>query len=278
MYLIKIMGKGCFVKNSLYFFIVCASVCSTNGCKQKESKNLTDQEWYIDHVFYKKGSNVPNISYCVVRFYPNETFALFSGTGFAFGQWHYASNKSFIQLHPNFGDLKIPDLCWKIESQKDNKMGVGLYPIITHDENLKDITLQCSGITNKSNKDPFLLAENRWRKRPTTPETEVQIKTRVIAYTQFLEALYQHTLDNKMVALSYDWFPQPMRMQYSNAIRMAYSGEEMMLWNKCFYDSAQAVQAYLMIGNVIIKQELKSTDNIAERNLDFVQQMLVHLK
>lgn len=274
----KKIGKGCFVKNSLYFFIGCTLLFLAIGCKTKEKRSLTSQEWYIEHIAYTKNSNVPNVSYYIVRFYQTGNFSLFSGTGFVFGQWRFASDKSFIQLHPNFGDLRLPDLCWKIESQQENKMILGLYPTITHDNNLKDITLQCIGLTNKSSKDPFLLVENSWRKKPSTAETDVQIKSRVFAYLNFLSALYQHTLDNKMDALRYDWFPQPLRMQYGNAVRMAYSGEEMMLWNKCFYDSAQAVKAYLMIGNVMIKQKLKNTDNIAERNLDFVEQIIGHLK
>jgi hypothetical protein len=81
-----------------------------------------------------------------------------------------------------------------------------------------------------------------------------------------------------MDALRYDWFPQPLRMEYSNGVRMAYSGDEMMLWNKCFYDSAEAVKSYLMIGNIMIKQELKNTDNIADRNLDLVRLILGKLK
>lgn len=278
MYLIKKVSEGCFEKNSLYFFMVPLFLCLMISCKPKENKSLTKQEWYVKNIVYAKNSNVPNISYYVVRFYPNEKFALFSATGFAFGQWRSTSDKSFIQLHPNFGDLQIPDLFWKIELQLDNKLQFGLYPSITHNENLKDITLQCTGITNKSNKDPFLLSEHSWRKRPTTAETDAQIKKRVLAYEFFLAVLYQHTLDNKMDALRYDWFLQPLRMEYHNAIRMAYSGNEMMLWNKCFYDSAQAVQAYLLIGNVMIKQQLKAADNIAERNLDFVQQINGYLK
>ncbi len=270
-------SKGCFAKNSLYFFSA-FFLLSFVACKPHSQKSLTNQEWYVQQIHYAPKSEVPNISYYVVRFYPDGNFSLFSGTGFVFGKWVYASKKPFLQLHPNFGDLKIPDLFWKIELQKDNSIIFGLYPKPSYTESLKDITITCTGLTNASTKDPFNLGEHNWRRRPTAFETNEQIKTRVLAYLHFLETLYQHTLDNKMDELRYDWFPQPLRMEYSNAVRMAYSGDEMMLWNKCFYDSAQSVQAYLMIGNTMIKQQLKNTDNIADRNLDFVQQIEEKLK
>jgi hypothetical protein len=276
MLLYKKIGKGCFAKNSLYFFAVFMPFLML-GCKNPPVKTLTNQEWYIDQIHYGKNSQVPNVSYYVVRFYANNNFSLFSGTGFAFGQWRYVENQSFIQLHPNFGDLKIPDLYWKIEQQIDNKLTFGLYQNY-RDETEKDITLECTGLNNISAKDPFLVTEHAWRKRPFSLETDEQIKTRVLSYLHFLETMYQHTFDNKLAALRYDWFPQPMRMEFSNAIRMAYSGDEMVLWNKCFYDSAQAVKAYLLIGNTMIKQELKASDNMAERNLDFVKEMEGKLK
>jgi hypothetical protein len=133
-------------------------------------------------------------------------------------------------------------------------------------------TRNYEGVFNRSKEDPFSPSMNSWRIKPVQEETEEQIKKRTINYLHFLKSLYKYALDNKLVAITRAWYPEPIQMYFANGVRMAYNNE-VIDWYQCFYNDEQAIEAYKLLSATMHKLKVPKTETIAERNIDIINQI-----
>ena len=142
------------------------------------------------------------------------------------------------------------------------------YPI---DKANPDELVEVLAITNISKQDPFKKQMHSWRNRPAQQENDVQIKQRVVAYLQFLLALYQHAKDNQLENPGGTWYPQPIKF-YSNKVSMAYENE-LADWYSCFYSKEDAVKGYQLISGALMRAKIKGEDDLS-RNINCLEQLL----
>lgn len=274
MFNISSTRKGCFLNSPFLYLLL--SVVLVSSCNRNDRNTmLTKNEWHIKNTVFPNASNTTENPYTLVKFYTNNRYIIWSGNSFTTGLWNWDGNKAIIILKPTYGEALIA--YWKIDDLSKTQLVANVYRAMTGDARKKEMTLIFLGNENRSDKDPYSVTANLWRKNPDKLETDAALKNRVKSYLQFLEMVYKHAVDNNETELDFSWYPQPLRMQYSNGVRMAYN-DELDDWNKCFFDSAQSVQAYQLIGGLMYEIKVKKSDNLAKRNLDFVQQMIRQVK
>lgn len=245
---------------SILFF----SSCGTN--------NWRYSEWYVMDTRYPLADLEGRNDEYLLRIYPNGRYTQFGIHGHNEGKWNMDEAKKQLHLSPTNGSLQHMDSYYILDKTLNMEVTARLFrKPYANDANVeKTVFFKCR--INKSKHDPYAATMQTWRQQPTTPETDGQIRQRVLRYLDFLTEMYQHAIDNDLKELSGSWYPQPILMHYGNGVRMAYSNE-LDEWNKCFYDSAQAVKGYQVLSGAMYKTKLGSFDSKFERNLDFVQQL-----
>ncbi len=104
--------------------------------------------------------------------------------------------------------------------------------------------------------DPLHPSNNRWRIRPTEPETETQIGRRVKEYVHFF-ALY--FLDNHLrqeTDISFIGLPYCF-IWYNGGIGMQNEMDLDKKWIACFYSEAQAMKGYKMLVSILQSHTLR---------------------
>jgi hypothetical protein len=263
--------KGCHTVGSLFLFamvMILAAGCNTAS----DSKKLNlHQAWFTKKFVTASGMEMGSYNYRIIRFYENGTYTMYGAGGYDAGKWFHSPKKTTITLEPETGDLDQLNAFWNYEA-KGNVMSTLVYRKPSMIPGTQEGTYELEGFGSKGNDDPFALSMHQWRMKPTKKESLTAIKTRVLGYLRFLESLYKYLLANDVVAIGSHWFPEPMKMNYSNGVRMAYA-DELEDWNDCFYDAEQAVKGYQFLSGAMRSVQLKEVENRFERNLDCVQQL-----
>jgi hypothetical protein len=268
-----------FVKGGIYFFIATLIV---SGCKLDPQKNLVN-DWvvtsYKTNFGYTEKNEIKKGNTSYFRFYANQTYSQMGSTGYTNGLWKFDEVKRLLQLEPKkmIGNStgEILTSYYYINNMKANTMQLALYRNLPMKPGTEEnyITLDKINSNAVPQNDPFNPINNEWRKKPSQPESETDLKNRTKAYLNFLKTYFTYAIDNKLEVLNYDWYPEPILMHYSNGARMANT-EELSSWYQCFYDTAQAVKAYTYISTPFMEVNLKKTPDRFERNLDIIEQIL----
>ena len=263
--------KGCHRIGSLFFLLLLIGISGCDVGNGSKSDTL-HQAWFTTKMVSPSGFEMTDYNYRVLRFFEDGTYMLLGNGGYENGLFFHSEKNKTIALQPNTSTLeKLPSyLSYKKEGSKITAL---MYRNQTLEPGTEEFTATLEGFGIPGPKDPFSPASHTWQQRSTTSETLPAIKKRVLNYLEFLKALYQYLLDNKVSSISTNWFAQPMLMNYANGVRMAYA-DELDKWNKCFYDSAQAVKGYQFLSGALSRITLSKTENRFERNLDCVQQMI----
>ena len=270
--------KGC-LKNGLFVFCLVFCLLAA-GCKNAKDNNalLISKDWNIGDTYFSRAAGAVSgyNPYKLARFSPDHKFIIWGDGKFSAGKWSW-KNDTTIALKPVYGELERLESYWNIVFLNEKRLKVSVYRMLDNGPGQIEMELTFLGRKSKSDKDPYSLSANLWRRKPPIAETDAEIKRRVNDYLRFLEATYKYAVDNEATSMDYNAFPQPLRMQYANGVRMAYNNE-LDDWNACFYDSAQAIKGYQLVGMSLADTKMQSADNLAERNLDLVKQMIINLE
>jgi len=263
--------KGCHTVGSLFLLaVVLVLVESCNTPTGNKKLNL-HQAWFTKKFVTASGIEMGSYNYRIIRFYENGTYTMFGAGGYDAGKWFHSAKKSTITLEPETGNLDQLDAFWKYDAKGDF-LSTLIYRSPSMIPGRQEGTYELEGFGNKGTDDPFALSMHQWQKKPVKAETLTEIKTRVLEYLSFLASLYKYLLANDVAAIGTHWFPEPMKMNYSNGVRMSYA-DELEEWNNCFYDTAQAIKGYQFLSGAMRSVKLIKTENHFERNLDCVQQL-----
>ena len=257
------------VTGTLLFFLLGLQSCHTSP------QNLLIAEWYFtDETFTSLSSPTEDM---VLRLYPKGVYTRFGTFSYSVGKWRFNDKGNYIHLHQDTGTLQQKDVYYKIELLQARHLTVTQYSKMPFYTNEQTEICHLRRQKNDSESDPYNPATNVWRQPPTASETPAGIQKRVAAYLHFLQSMYHHAIDNDMETIDNRWYPTPIQMHYGNGVRMAYS-TELDDWNRCFYDSAQAIKGYQFLSGQIYALHIKTDVNKFERNLDCVEQLLKGLK
>jgi hypothetical protein len=213
----------------------------------------------------------------MLRLYADGNYSHFAANFYNFGTWKWSDTTTLLTLTPKQGNpftnaqmfLVQKPINGQFRFKKiERKEGNIVFP-----EKGSSIF---NGFRNVSKVDPFLLGNNSWRIKPTSSETTEQVKKRTKGYLEFLQLYYQYTIDNDVQTLTSGWYPAPLQMNYNNGVRMAYN-TEVKDWYACFYNDTQAIEAYKMLTLAIRKIHVGDIEDLRERNLDIVKQMIAAL-
>lgn len=271
-------NKCCFLPNSICYLLTILAFFLATSCHPVKVKDKLSKEWYV--VGYKmpltqESSSAPPTY--VFRLYPNGSYTQLGRVGFTEGRWHFLEKQQLLLLTPASGSSEVLEAYLTVNFLGSNKLSSDLYRNLPLIKGHEETQFRFEGLTNKSDADPYTPRANEWRKQPKREETDLELKKRVKGYLLFLKTVFQHAIDNKTETIQTDWYPQPIRMFYSNGVRMAYS-DELDDWNRCFYDSAQAVKGYQLISGPLMNVTLNHKESKFERNLDCVNQLIGQLK
>lgn len=213
----------------------------------------------------------------VIRFYENGTYSHFAYNFFAYGNWKWNEEKKKLTLTPTFSKDSLFDQQFKIE--KKDVTSYSIKKVINQDGKtlIERNEHAAIGLSSVTAKDPFSKEINTWRIKPKKTETLKEIKTRTLSYLQFLVTYHEFIKENKIDIYVYSWYATPIQMHYGNGVRMAYS-DELTDWYACFYAVEEANEAYKLLGGALRKSKLKNIENKAERNADYVRQLIEAIK
>jgi len=127
---------------------------------------------------------------------------------------------------------------------------------------------------SKEAKDPYSSENNKWRIKPTALESAAQIKQRVKDHIDFFILLYDDAQRNETNYVSYEWFVSPL-VPASNGIALKHYSRVQDQWEKCFYDSSQAMQGYQLLEKAFEKKiEFPAKiDSKFQRNINMLEQV-----
>ncbi len=253
-------------------FSISLCIISCNNSIQLNEKDLI-KEWHVRSSTSPIGNRDVN-TISVLRLYSKNRYNQFGQNGHSYGIWDYNNTTKVLHLQPTNGQLEYWQSYYKIIKHKSNALELKLFRNEEMKPGTEELNFKLEGITSKyKGNDPFNAIFHKWRKKPLEPETKEQIKARVLDYLNFLKSVYEHAKANKFETIKMDWYPNPIQMYYSNGVRMANT-EELIDWNKCFFDEEQAIEGYKIISGPFQNIELPTTNNKLERNLDVIEQLL----
>lgn len=126
----------------------------------------------------------------------------------------------------------------------------------------------------KTADDPYHISNNQWRVKPIQKETPDQIKNRVRQFLNFHILFYRNNLALESKKISFYGFPTCLKW-YAGGIFIFKDKEIPMNWYGCFYDEAQAREAYQLVDQLISKKYNWSKGKISWvlKNLLVLEQM-----
>lgn len=126
--------------------------------------------------------------------------------------------------------------------------------------------------SNLSN-DPYSKENNWWRIKPSKPESDEQLKKRVLNHLAFWQLLFHDADKNDLPYVSYNWFASPLVIA-TNGVVMKFYDDVKNEWDQNFYDSVQAHKGYELMRKCFSKKiKYLQTDNKYLRNEDMIRQL-----
>src|SRR6185312_1565172 len=104
-----------------------------------------------------------------------------------------------------------------------------------------------------SDKNPFSLQNYQWSKKPVTPESDEQIKSRVKGYVQFCAYYFQGFLNGNAAQIDFNALPTCLNW-YQGGISIENEDKLNPKWIDCFYSKAQAYKGRQMLEDAIVKK------------------------
>jgi hypothetical protein len=126
--------------------------------------------------------------------------------------------------------------------------------------------------------DPFYRTNLTWRIRPSTPETDEQIKTRVRKYLQFFILYYKDAIARRAEVVSFYGFPSCIKW-YAGGIYIQTDKDVLKNWHALFYNQTQGERGLQLLRNLLSKKYTwpKGDQNWIKKNLFVLEEMYKNL-
>lgn len=126
---------------------------------------------------------------------------------------------------------------------------------------------------SKASEDPYSKENNWWRIKPSQPESDEQIKKRVLNHLNFWRLIFHDADKYQRPYVSYNWFASPLVVA-SNGVVMKLYDDVKNEWDENFYDSVQAHRGYELMRKCFSKKiKYLETDNKYRRDEDIIKQL-----
>lgn len=229
---------------------------------------MEDDRYTLDYA--TEGGKI-DLSIRSFHFFNDHTFIRNIFTRLETGQWQYNDADKKITLTYNDGGggdhFKIRAIAHNILKLTDTDVGRG------------DIfTYVADGLRYKNKMaDPFYIANQQWQVKPAYKESTVQLKNRLKAYLHFFELFYEDKIARQAVAVSFYGFPTCINW-HGSGMSMKDESDLSNRWKNCFYNEAQAKEAYAVIEKLMQKKYTFPKENInwIKKNLYLLQQVIAN--
>ena len=187
------------------------------------------------------------------------------------GTWKFDEAKKILTLKYTNGSSDIYKLrALAADKMKLTNVGIKSETVLTFVSDAKRY--------KNAADDPFYIANNKWRIKPRASESDVAIKQRLKDNLRFFILFYRDVIARKSAAASFYGLPSCLEW-YAGRISIQNKKEISQKWKDCFYNDAQAMKAYDMMDNVILKKITwpKNTTNWLKKNLFALEQIYQNL-
>lgn len=247
----------------------------TNLHDETDIEKLLCQGWVMDDdVSVLRDNNDPEgmYPYRCFYFFDDNTYTRNVRNAMEYGTWSYNDSRKIFSVHPaGYG------------SQDDYKIaaiGPDDMIILNHSEGSSTrLTYLADGVKYKNkNDDPFYIANNRWRIRPLSSESDEEVRSRLKQCIWFHILFYRDNLERKQTLISFYGIPSCLKW-YGGGIGVINESELPDNWFACFYNREQALKARKMMVTIINKKYKWSTGKVSwvKKNLEVLEQMYADL-
>jgi len=186
----------------------------------------------IDNIVVYGGTKENNLSGSnFIDLKENGTFTSYLSQ-FDSGKWHYRdSSLILVDYHKDLLELEVK----KVNGKE----------LICLDKGKQKI-YRFTGYNNQFGSDsmnPFSSANNWWRLRPGSHETDAEIVLRLKNHFHFWETYFKWADSRKIKVLDVAGTPSLLEI-FGNGYRMFYYSEQEPRWKNSFYDSTDSWKAY----------------------------------
>jgi hypothetical protein len=253
------------------------------SCERKQSEKAIPLETVAWYSFKCTDAQNEEIlcPYSFIRLQKNGKFMAAALRGYASGTWQKITSDGAMVLALDMDSTTATDelapAAFRITYHSANYLNLVLARSESDIEtgNLTLLRMRPGKIQTEA--DPFDPTMHQWRIKPVKAELPGEIKARTISYLRFLRNFYAFSANNKLENPDTDWFPTVMKMDNYNSVRLSYS-TELKDWYKCFYNEEQAVEGYKIISGPFLNIKLKKIEDLNQRNVDVIEQILNQLK
>ena len=125
-----------------------------------------------------------------------------------------------------------------------------------------------------NNSDPFYIANNKWRIKPSKAETDDQIKARMKNFLHFYVLFYEYNINSKSSTVNFNGLPSCFRW-YAGGVFIYKVNEVPEKWINCFYNKDQAMKGYKIAEDLVSKKYKfpKGQTNWLKANLTILKMM-----
>lgn len=229
------------------------------------NSNLTDITAKDNYAFY---------SYLSLR--PNRTYTFLLGNQYMFGTYEFKHDE--LILSPNEGEnihLKIADVTEKgVQLHGDFKDFKSDFLVIVDGKSTFYLNLQPELTVDNVAYDYRSRDLNKWRIKPSAPETVIEIKERLLNNLNYIASfMYAHQMAKKDV-INIGGIHSPF-LHAANGIVLHEWREVDNYWKLIFYDEKDAKQAYKMVKNSFEKYyDIPQTNDWVYLNEYLIRQLI----
>ena len=212
--------------------------------------NTLHGSWRLDHAetgkitVNRSPDSLAKAEDKLLSFFTDSTFSEVNVNGdYGTGKWELTDADSSLVM--NYG---IRSEQYKVHF---NRAGNGLREIELASVSGKSLSLAGFGKSmEKFRDDPFYPANNIWRKKPARPESEKQIRDRLLRYISHNARLLNAAYIRKQQILSWE-FSKGIIKIYNGGIGLVGREQIPQVWIDSFYSKEDALTAYEMIDNYL---------------------------
>jgi len=189
-----------------------------------------------------------------------------------YGQWIFDNTAKTITFYYKSGGTKD---VYKIRALAADElqitnMGINTVTILKYISNAR--------VFKNPTEEPFHISNNQWRIAPRKAESNQEIAGRLKANLRFFMLFYKDAIAKETTAVSFFGLPTCLKW-YAGGIYLRKPEELDYRWKRCFYNDAQAMDAYKLMDKVLDKKYEwpKEETNWLKKNLAVLEQMYLQV-
>jgi hypothetical protein len=234
-------------------FLLAITLMVTTGCRLNKADRSTgiSGTWRIQHIetLYQQPTadafaNEAMMNKAVqdgilINFFEDGSYTTLMGSGsFEMGLWKFSSKDSLLELMP----AGLPKRTAIASMHAGNNSRETLM-ISDKQENRKFIFNKESESLKQYKDDPFYTANNTWRMKPDTSETDAALNNRLAGYFKHLALVLRAAKERKQSVVSFEFSQGPAKI-YSGGIGILPFDVIPVTWKNTFYNETDAAKAW----------------------------------